>query len=115
MAEHCPRCGYRFEREEGFLLGVISLNIGICAALFVIYLAISFVITAPDPPIVPLTIGALLLMIVAPLVVYPFAKTLWAAVELIMRPLDVAEEADAMTYLSAQERGVKREGGPTDD
>ena len=27
MAERCPSCGYRFEREEGFFLGAYVMNL----------------------------------------------------------------------------------------
>ena len=64
MVPCCPRCGYRYEREEGFFLGVYVMNV---------------------------VIGAVL----APLVFYPFSKTLWVAIELIMRPADAVEPADA--------------------
>jgi hypothetical protein len=41
---------------------------------------------------------------VGPVVFYPVAKTVWAAIDLGMRPLDVAEEAEAMTWLAAEEK-----------
>ena len=94
----------RFERGEGFLLGVMAINIGICSALFVAYLVAGFALTWPDPPIVPLTVAGVALLLAAPFVVYPFAKTIWAAIDLSMRPLDVADAAEALTYLARPDR-----------
>jgi hypothetical protein len=35
---------------------------------------------------------------VVPIVFYPFSYTIWAAVDLAMRPLDPAEQADAAAH-----------------
>ena len=93
----------RFERGEGFMLGVMAINIGVCSALFVGYLVAGFALTWPDPPIVLLTAVGIVLLLVAPVVAYPFAKTVWAAIDLYMRPLDVADAAEALTYLARHE------------
>jgi hypothetical protein len=36
--------------------------------------------------------------VLLPLITYPFAKTVWAAIDLAARPLDPVEEADAARY-----------------
>ena len=51
--------------------------------------------TYPDVAVVPLVVLSLVVAVVVPLAFYPFSYTLWAAVELKMRPLDPAETADA--------------------
>ena len=33
MAERCPRCGMRFEREEGFFLGAYVVNFAVTEGL----------------------------------------------------------------------------------
>ena len=35
LHERCPRCGYKFEREEGFFTGVYLVNYAITALLLV--------------------------------------------------------------------------------
>lgn len=104
LKEHCPSCGMRIERGEGFMLGVMAINIGVSAAVFTVYLVAGFALTWPDPPILPLTLAGIALCAVFPFVYYPYAKTLWAAIDYQMRPLDVVEEAEAMTFLAQQER-----------
>ena len=94
----------RFERGEGFMLGVMAINIGVCSVLFVAYLVAGFAATWPDPPIVTLTAIGIGLLLAAPFAVYPFAKAIWAAIDLYMRPLDVADQAEALTYLALEER-----------
>jgi hypothetical protein len=36
------------------------------------------------------------IQIVLPLLFYPFSKTIWSALDLVMRPLDPHEEAEAI-------------------
>lgn len=104
MSVHCPTCGMRFERGEGFMLGVMAINIGVCSGLFVAYLVAAFALTWPDPPIGVLTAVGLVLLAVTPVVCYPLSKTIWLAIDYFMRPLDVVEEAEAMTYLARSDR-----------
>jgi uncharacterized protein (DUF983 family) len=87
LKEHCPTCGHRFQRgdEEAFFLGAMALNIGLTEGFLGVLVAVSFAVTLPDPPIGLLLAIAVPLMIVAPIVFYPFSRTLWAAVDLVMR------------------------------
>ncbi len=98
MAPTCPGCGYRFEREEGFFLGAYVMNL-VIAQVFVVLLAIvpAIVLLAgnPDAGLLPVIAGGVAGAVLAPLVFYPFSKTLWVAIELIMRPADAVEPADA--------------------
>jgi uncharacterized protein (DUF983 family) len=98
MAPNCPACGYRFEREEGFFLGAYVMNL-VIAQLLVVLLAIvpTIVLLARDPDagLLPVFAGGVVGAVLAPLVFYPFSKTLWVAMELIMRPADAVEPADA--------------------
>ena len=85
MVERCPGCDYRFEREEGFFLGAMVINIIITQGAIIALIAIGFALTLPDAPVTALAIGGGVLAAVTPLVSYPFTKTLWTAVDLIMR------------------------------
>lgn len=106
MATHCPTCGMRFERGDGFMLGVMAINIGICSAVFTVYLVGGFVLTWPDPPIGVLTGVGLVLLAGLPVVFYPLSKTVWLAIDFFMRPLDVVESAEALTYLARRGGGA---------
>ncbi len=80
----CPRCRLVFEREEGAFLGSLAINNGVTAILAIAYLVVMLVLTLPDPPVFALTAGAVGICIVVPLLVYPFAKTTWAAIDLLL-------------------------------
>jgi hypothetical protein len=74
----------------------------IVSILFVAYLVPAFVVTSPDPPLLPLTLGAAAICAIGPFLVYPWAKTLWLAVDLAMRPVEAIEDAEALTYLASR-------------
>ena len=98
MVRCCPRCGYRFEREEGFFLGAYVMNLAIAQVLVMLLAVVPAIILLardPDAGLLPVFAGGLVGAVLAPLGFYPFSKTLWVAIELIMRPADAVEPADA--------------------
>ena len=97
LCDRCPRCGYRFEREEGFFLGAFVINFGVTQAALIGFIAVSLALTLPDPPTVALLVSGVGVALLVPLLFYGSSRTLWAAVDLGMRPLESGEvrEADA--------------------
>ena len=98
MRERCPGCHYRFEREEGWFLGAYVVNFGVTEGLLAIALGIYVILVAdnPDVSIVPIVIAGVVAAVGAPIVFYPFSRTVWAAIDLTLRPLDPHEEAEAI-------------------
>ncbi len=88
MRPACPSCGLDFERrEQGYIVGAYMLNIVAAEAIFLgVFLAV-VVATWPDPPWRLLQYGGALLMVLAPLVTYPFSKTFFLAMDLAVRPM----------------------------
>jgi uncharacterized protein (DUF983 family) len=98
MAGRCPGCGYRFEREEGFFLGAYVMNLVIAQGLVMLLAVvptIALLNANPDASLLPVVAGGLVGAVFAPLFFAPCSKTLWVAVELIMRPIDEIEPGDA--------------------
>jgi uncharacterized protein (DUF983 family) len=87
MVERCPRCELRFERVEGHWLGSLGLNVMVSFATLFVVLVVGFVVTYPEPPVGPLIAIGLVVALVLPLVFFPFSKTLWTAIDVLMRPL----------------------------
>jgi uncharacterized protein (DUF983 family) len=85
MVERCPGCGYRFEREEGFFLGAIVVNVIITEVAIIALIAVGFALTLPKAPVTALAIAGGVLAGITPLISYPFTKTVWTAADLIMR------------------------------
>lgn len=87
MAERCPSCGLMLTRKEsGYSLGGFWLNMlfaeGVTAALLIGTL----IRTWPDPPWDLLQYGLPALALLTPVLFYPFSKTLFLALDLLVRP-----------------------------
>ena len=93
MKERCPTCGVRFEREPGFFVGAYFINFAVAEG-FLFVLLMGFLFWKDKHPdagvVVPLILG-LVIAVVAPIVCYPFAKTTWSALDILMTPLELAE------------------------
>ena len=85
IAPRCPRCGLTFEREEGYWVGAMMVNIVVTEALFVALLVGLLVATWPDVPWTAVMIAVVVANLVIPIVFYPFSKTVWMAMERIVR------------------------------
>lgn len=103
MRSHCPRCGMRFEREEGYFTGVMLVNLTIVEGLvFAVTMAFMLALAANGDASVwwPLGVGGAV-SVLAPVVFYPFARTIWFAIDLAMRPLELAEIVEAAEVAGA--------------
>jgi hypothetical protein len=97
MVDRCPRCGHRFEREEGFFLGAYVINLAVAQGLVILLAVVPCIVALarnPDTSIVPFLVGGLVGAVVGPLLFYPFSKTIWTAFDLILRPAGVSEPGD---------------------
>jgi uncharacterized protein (DUF983 family) len=91
MVDRCPRCGLRFERIEGHWLGALGLNTIVSfVALFVVVVA-GLLLSAPDFEMTPLLGASVATAVLVPLVFFPSSKTLWTAIDVLMRPLEPGE------------------------
>jgi len=92
IVDNCPRCGLHFEREEGYWAGALAINIGLTAAVFALVFIVGIALTAPDVPVVEMLAVLVPLMIIVPIVYYPFSKTVWIAVDrALLQHLDPRE------------------------
>jgi uncharacterized protein (DUF983 family) len=91
LKERCPRCELQFQREEGGFLGAMTINYGVAAIVWLPVVIVGFVLTAPNPPVLALTLLSVAIMVAVPLLFYPNSKSIWAAVEYLVsetEPLD---------------------------
>ena len=91
MVARCPRCGYLFERQEGQFIGAVGMNTLITFGLLLVVLVSGFIATSPHTPAVPLALIGVGIAVIAPVVIYPFSKTTWTAIDLAMTPLETGE------------------------
>ena len=87
MRDRCPLCRLSLERgEQGYIVGAYMFNI-IAAELLFAAIAIGVIAaTWPLPPWTLLQWGGAALMIAAPILCYPFSKTVFLAFDLLFRP-----------------------------
>jgi hypothetical protein len=94
MRATCPTCHLLLDRgEHDYFLGGYTINFVAAELLIVLGGALSIVITWPDVPWTVITWSLVAAMVLAPVAFYPFAKTLWLAVDLILRPLTLKDLA----------------------
>ena len=95
MVDDCPRCGLHFEREQGYFAGALAINLVLVGGLFAVVFITILVLTIPDIPI-PLTLAICVpIVVLGPIVAYPFSKTIWVAVDRsFLQQMDVNEARD---------------------
>jgi len=83
----------RFERIEGHWTGDLGINTIVSFGLLLVVLFVGTFAFWPSPPIIGMIIAAVAVAALVPLLFYPFSKTIWLALDLMMRPLEPNEVA----------------------
>jgi uncharacterized protein (DUF983 family) len=98
MVDDCPRCGLHFEREQGYFAGALAINLILVGGLFTIVFLTIVILTIPDIPIA-LTLGVCIpIVVLGPIIAYPFSKTIWVAIDrAFLQQMDVNERRDEQT------------------
>ena len=88
----CPTCGLQLDRgEDDYFLGAYLFNLVAVELLFAGVLAVVVIMTWPDPPWTLIQYGGAALMVAGAVLCYPFAKVLWLAFDVMLRPVDPDE------------------------
>lgn len=91
MADACPNCGLVFGRFEGQWIGAIGINTIVSFGLLMIFVFIASAVSYPDTPVRTLVIMSIILAVVLPLLLFPFSRTFWTGMDLMMTPLEPHE------------------------
>ena len=75
MHTACPHCGMHFEREPGFFLGSIYINYGL--TVLIVAIAYPVLLFGYGVPETPLLAGSLAFTLLFPMLVFPWARSLW--------------------------------------
>jgi hypothetical protein len=102
MVDRCPTCGFRFHRVEGHWIGSLGLNTIVSFGALLVAVVVGFAATTPDPPLAILMIVTVAVAAITPLVFFPWSRTLWSAIDLLMRPLEPDDEVDPRWWPSAK-------------
>lgn len=87
MRPVCPRCGLKTDRGEadafigGYTVNFVTAEVTAAALMLVTLLA-----TWPDVPWRALMLGGVALMVLLPILFFPFSRTVWLAIDLSFRP-----------------------------
>jgi uncharacterized protein (DUF983 family) len=95
MVPDCPRCGLHFEREQGYWAGAMAVNIIVTGGLFTVVFVAMLIATIPNVPVAPLLAVLVPIVLIVPILYYPFSKTMWVAVDrAFLQKLDPNERHD---------------------
>ncbi len=87
MERTCPDCHLILDRNEpDYFLGSYLINFVGAELTIVAGLVGTMLLTWPEVPWMALKWTLLTLMVPTPILFYPFAKTLWLALDLTLRP-----------------------------
>ena len=87
----CPGCGRRFEREEGYFLGAMAVNLIVAELIPTAAAVLTLVLTWPNPPWTVLQFALPIAMAVVPLLFFPFSRLVWVALDWSVRPMPPGE------------------------
>ena len=92
LKQNCPRCGLHLHREEGdYFLGAYTIMLIAVEMLFAVGFVIVLLVTWPNPPWEAIQWGGVIILSAGAVIAYPFAKTLFLAIDLIFRPVSSTE------------------------
>ena len=98
VRDRCESCALRFDRGDGdyFFSGARFSNLLIAELLFAVGFTWIFLATYPDVPWDALTYGGAAAMVLAPILLFPFSKVLWLALDIMIRPVTPDELVDGV-------------------
>lgn len=84
----CPTCGIRLDRgeEQDYFNGGMLVNIILTFAFFGFALLVFLIVVWPNVPWDTLQYFLAGAMLVLPILLYPFSRVIWLAVDLAVRP-----------------------------
>ena len=79
----CHRCGYQFNREDGYFLGAYALNLVV--SLVVVLGAVVIILVRSDLSTLWQQVIAVTATVALPILFFPFSRTLWMGLDLMSR------------------------------
>lgn len=92
LKQNCPRCKLDMHREEGdYFLGAYMIMLIAVEGLFAAGFLIVLLVTWPEPPWDAIQWVGVFVLSAGAVIAYPFAQTLFLAIDLIFRPVSSTE------------------------
>jgi uncharacterized protein (DUF983 family) len=87
LQPRCPRCALKTDRANpDHFVGAYLVNLVVAELLFAVAFGVWMLSVWPDVPWDRIEIVLVAAMMIAPLVLYPFTRTVWLAADLIFDP-----------------------------
>lgn len=112
MVARCPRCAYRFHRAPGQWLGSWFLNLCVAQTVVVAVMLAITGATWPQTPAALLLVAAIATSFLVPYLFFPFSRTLWVAIDLVMKPLDFDDDVAPGFELEQELAALVAEAAP---
>jgi len=84
LRDRCPRCAYRFDREEGYFLGAYAINL--LAAEFITIALLVYFLVRTDYSWVVLELIFIPMAVILPILFFPYSRMLWMTIYLMVDP-----------------------------
>lgn len=94
VKDRCPRCSFPIKREEGHWIGAIGMNTIVTFGLLLITFLVVFTLTWNERRALPVFLSGFAVALIVPVVFFGPSQTVWAAIDLLMRPLEPADDVD---------------------
>ena len=86
MRERCPSCGLKFERMEGHWLGAVAVNTVVSATAVILTVVVAMLVWGTDVSRGSLLAIAAPVGVIVPVLFDPVSRTLWTAIDALVRP-----------------------------
>lgn len=94
LRDRCPTCNYPTTRVDDQWIGALGINTIVTFTALAMVIAAGFAATYPDPPVSVLMAVTATVAVVVPIAFYPVSKSLWAGIDLAMRPPEPDDDID---------------------
>jgi hypothetical protein len=95
---------HRTRHIEGHELGSMTVALVLNIGIIVTALAMAIVFTVPDVPVLTLYLVLASTAVIVPIATWPMTHTIWMAIDLRFRPVDIDEAEEAAAWLAYQQK-----------
>jgi len=91
MKQRCPGCGLRFARIEGSWTGDLGINTIVTFGLMLLAFIGATLLMWNNLNVMVLAVIVAVIAVLFPVAFFPFTKTIWLAIDVVLRPVETDE------------------------
>jgi uncharacterized protein (DUF983 family) len=109
LKDHCPTCGVRFEREDGYFLGGYAFNLIVAEFLGLgLALILIFQTSLRNADFMVQWVLIVVLAVIFPVLLFPYSRSAWMALDLALHPPTDAAERQLRGNLTRYDDSARR-------